>query len=602
MTSPAHSWRQNALDAGCAAFASVVVFLVPLNDILFTNVRDLLYDRSLVRGFALAGVALWMIGFWVVGRFNARFPARLWAAAPWAVLLLDVIGANLEKRSVPIPSAAFADALVFVLVLTIAVFVPWSALRATAAAAAIALLLQGVVTHASFVRGLSPNLIAGSMAAPPAPPRFPVADLPGNVYHILLDNYLSESFKHLTADDAATRYPGFTFYSRFNTNFPRTSSSEPALIHGRFPRPGLSIEEWPQIALREGFWRDLAVANVALWLYPYGRWLCPDYATKCVASMDLEREAHAHVTRNATIDLWGLRLFPASLRRALGATPAPSAGHGASHGIGFSATGMAQSLLNRKQPHSHTHAPNVNSLPAHYFNLRQFEALLADEPLRPPRGQYVYYHALIPHPPYIMNERCEYVAVPTVEASAYWAHARCANLMIERLVRELSRLGRLDSSLIIVHADHGDMEFLLNVKLPGRSIDFALDPGARRYQAPDTTYQDWALFDPLNSGDSARWRSIAVEIFSSGLLLVKFPHARTYSEDASPAQLLDIAPAVLAHFGVSSRSYPGSPISAVQPEREVVFYAHSRGFDGKLSKYRLTRGGWQFVEDVPVAP
>ena len=67
-------------------------------------------------------------------------------------------------------------------------------------------------------------------------------------------------------------------------------------------------------------------------------------------------------------------------------------------------------------------------------------------------------------------------------------------------------------------------------------------------------------------------------------------------------QLLDIAPTILAHFGQSSAAYEGLPISQVTPGRESVFYAHSRDFDRKFSKYRLTPGGWRFVEDVPVRP
>ena len=183
---------------------------------------------------------------------------------------------------------------------------------------------------------------------------------------------------------------------------------------------------------------------------------------------------------------------------------------------------------------------------------------------------------------------------------AYWAFARCANLMIERLVAELSRLGRLDDALIVVHADHGDMEFLLAPKLPDRGIEFAIDEQARRYQQPDTTYSDIARFERLHVGDSAAWRSVAVEVFSSGLLLAKFPHAKTYSEDTSPVQLLDIAPTVLAHFGLPVESYDGMPFPQIRLGRETLFYTHNRDFTDGFSKYQLTNEGWQFVSRVPV--
>jgi arylsulfatase A-like enzyme len=240
--------------------------------------------------------------------------------------------------------------------------------------------------------------------------------------------------------------------------------------------------------------------------------------------------------------------------------------------------------------------------PTQYFNLRQFDALLADEPRRPPRGQYVYYHGLIPHPYYILNERCELVGIRPDASESYWAFARCANLMIERLVDVLDDLGRLDDALIIVHSDHGDMDFLANAGAFGRNVEFALDPVARGYQRPDRTYEDPSMMQTLQDGDSAAWRSIAVEVFSSGLLLVKPPHATGYAHDTRPVQLLDVAPTVVAHFGRSTASYPGLPFSMVPAGREAVFFAHSRRFDGKLSEYRLTPEGWRFRADVRVTP
>ena len=180
----------------------------------------------------------------------------------------------------------------------------------------------------------------------------------------------------------------------------------------------------------------------------------------------------------------------------------------------------------------------------------------------------------------------------------YWDFAQCANLMVARLVDVLAQLGRLDDALIVVHADHGDVEFLASPH--GGDAAFALDPVARRYQEPDPTYQDGTMMDRLQNGDSATWRSIAVEVFSSALLLVKFPHATAYSEDTRPVQLLDIAPTILSHFGVSISSYDGTPMPRVPKTRDEVFYAHSRRFDGKFSKYRLGAGGWEFVENVPV--
>ena len=581
-----------ALDAASALFVPVVLFLIPLNEIVIGNIRDLPYEPSLIRVFLYVGLAVWLIGVWVVRRFRARVPARLWIAVPWAVMLLDVLGAALEDREAPLAVKAVADALVVTAVTLVVLRVSWPGLRGFAAAAGVGLALQGLWVHVAFARELPPDaVLAGNRS--PGSPAVPDPGEPGNVYHILLDAYQSESFAYSTGARAVTRYPGFTFYTRFNTMFPRTESSEPAMIEGRVPA-GISIDDWPARALRDGFWRDLSRAGVEPWLYTYGRALCPDYAFKCVASSDLEREADTTISEGATIDLWAIRLMPASVRALLRST-ADGEGSGFDRTVGFSVTRALGSAFGEENDGEG--AASLTALPRQFFNLQQFDELLADEAQRPARGQYVYYHALIPHPEFIMNDRCEPIREPRYGSDRYWAFVACANLMIDRLVQRLRDLDRFDDALIIVHADHGDPQFLVAPEALSGNQSFGLDAGARVYQQPDVTYRDFEQFQSL---DSATWRSIAVEVLSSGLLLVKAPHAHTYAEDAQPVELLDLAPTVLAHFGLDRRAYVGVPVSRVRAGRESVFYAHGRDFDGKLSKYRLQSDGWGFVEDVPV--
>ena len=450
--------------------------------------------------------------------------------------------------------------------------------------------------HASFVRELPQDLVVGGTVARSTPPT-PGRAAPGNVYHLLLDAYQSEAFSVSVGTDAARRFPGFTLFSRFNTNFPRTSSSEPALIEGRLPRPGMSFEEWPARALRTGFWTDLVAADVGLWLYPYGEFFCHDQAVQCVTSADLERDAGATVTRDTTIDLWALRLLPGSVRRALSVEAS-----GAATTQNFSATSAVRVLLGRGAEESL--GSGVRTLPRQYFNLKQFDRLLADEAMRPARGQYVYYHALIPHHDYILNERCELVPEPRYGIDEYWAFVGCANLMIERFAERLRELGRLDDALIIVHADHGDPNFVAApVEWMKGDASLVLDPGAQRYQAVDTTYaEDYDAYLRLYDGDPTTWRSFAVEQYSSGLLLVKRPGASVYSEETPPVQLLDIAPTVLAHFGLEATSYPGLSIPLVPADREMIFYVHTGQSSEKFSRYRLMHDGWHYVDDVPVRP
>src|SRR5207237_473232 len=163
-----------------------------------------------------------------------------------------------------------------------------------------------------------------------------------------------------------------------------------------------------------------------------------------------------------------------------------------------------------------------------------------------------------------------------------------------------ARLGRLDDALVIVHSDHGDMDFLLRPRVKGEGTEFAVDAGARTYQPLDRTYDDNdAAVANLNDGDSRTWRSMAVEVFSSGLLLVKFPHAKTYAEDHRPVELLDVAPTVLAHFGAkTSRPLAGVRLDRAPEVRSSVFFVHNRTFAGGFAKYLLTDHGWQFTSET----
>ncbi len=49
----------------------VVLFLIPLNEIVAKNIKDLLYEPSLMGTFVYAGLAVWMLGFLVMRRADS---------------------------------------------------------------------------------------------------------------------------------------------------------------------------------------------------------------------------------------------------------------------------------------------------------------------------------------------------------------------------------------------------------------------------------------------------------------------------------------------------------------------------------------------------
>ena len=154
-------------------------------------------------------------------------PARIWLAVPWAVLLLDVVGATTQDS--PIGLAVVADIVMIAAVVTVAIVTPWPEFQKVAAVATVAFMIQTGMAHAALVRGLTPEMIAREVVPdrvtePRAAPR---ADAPGNVYHILLDNYLAESYAALANPQTRATLPGFTFFPGSTPSFhePRPRSS-----------------------------------------------------------------------------------------------------------------------------------------------------------------------------------------------------------------------------------------------------------------------------------------------------------------------------------------------------------------------------------------
>jgi hypothetical protein len=211
-----------------------------------------------------------------------------------------VVGAATQGS--PIGFAVVVDILIIAAVVTVAMVTPWSEFQKVATVATVAFMIQTGMAHAALVRGLTPEMIAREVVPDrvPEPRAAARANAPGNVYHILLGNYLAESYAALADPKTRAALPGFTFFSRFNSQFPRTATSELALLHGRVLRPGISLNDWPQAVLREGLWRDLASAGIGVWVYSYSNWLCPDYAAACVAGRDLEQRAQATLTQGKT--------------------------------------------------------------------------------------------------------------------------------------------------------------------------------------------------------------------------------------------------------------------------------------------------------------
>jgi len=115
-------------------------------------------------------------------------------------------------------------------------------------------------------------------------------------------------------------------------------------------------------------------------------------------------------------------------------------------------------------------------------SLSMIEKLIGDESSRSSKGEYVYAHFMIPHPPYVFDENCNFIGkqsnnIQTKIGKVNLIKQNCcaANQMV-KILKHLKKERKFESSLIIIQADHGELKrtnALLLVKKPG-SPDFPL--------------------------------------------------------------------------------------------------------------------------------
>jgi hypothetical protein len=79
------------------------------------------------------------------------------------------------------------------------------------------------------------------------------------------------------------------------------------------------------------------------------------------------------------------------------------------------------------------------------------DQFLADEPGKSSSGRYTYVHTILSHGPYVWNSKCG----PSPRKSSYRKQAKCATLLMKKIVQQLKQLGRTEYSVIIFQSDHG---------------------------------------------------------------------------------------------------------------------------------------------------
>ncbi len=400
---------------------------------------------------------------------------------------------------------------------------------------------RGVLTFGPFVAAVllgasvapSASLLGDAFRLPRAaagetskwvslPPASVLKDHP-NVYHIVLDGFEGNSLPAAMRDAglAPSDFDGITYFRLNRSNYDQTRVSTPAFLTGSLYRGG-AFGAWENSWTTWGIFPRIKEAlGTNIQAYSTGayfqlkRWVQGRRITGGLSlAEDRDLVLHFAVARAAPSFL-----KPLVFRRGRGvfsgwAAPADSAD------------------------------PRVEP----------FRLMLADEPSRPARGQYVYCHIYLPHSPYRLDSHCN----PSRRAD-HLSQSACAISLVGQFLNELKSLDHYRDSIIIVQSDHG-----WNAGAPiepvwygGHDQSSLLEGGLREFE-PET---------------GRSWRRSLEEIdeWSSALLLVKRSRAAEAPmvTSARSTSLVDLPNTIYDMLGlpqdapegksVFSADYPNSP-------------------------------------------
>jgi hypothetical protein len=529
--------------AGPGLLLGAVLFLTIPLQVVRTNLLELASPWAFLGASALAFVAFALLTLLLGRRLGERSRSLLdrgLVAAAVFLLLSDLVSplgigqlaTGSETPKEPLRGVVLELGVLLVLAVGCAAIAAPS-LRKVALSMALAILSVDAAQLASLPGEARPGSRSAEAGETPSQTGFQ-----GNVYQITFDAFSSDAFLDALRElDLARDLEGFIFYPRARSNYLATQMSVPSFATGRLFKGETGLAEWLAETEEHTLLRRLADRGFRTTFYsPYnGPWYFP-----------ADTVVRTPVSVAQIADLCLLRAAPTALR----------------HEVFRDGRGLFSRLAQQVRA-----APegDVRS----YRAARQFHHMLESEARRGGRGELVYGHLMLPHRPYLMTREGRYQP----GSSSYREQALLATKLMVELVRTLKQLGRFDSSLLVIHSDHGN------------GVASALTDANRERTRP--------------------------------LLLIKPPFApqRQLQVSGDLVQLVDLPAAVLA--AVESGAMPGRYAGNPMPARDAVDVHHvflrrepgspqayrigSDFFSGSMDWYTVDAGGAaRYQPPIPV--
>ncbi len=348
------------------------------------------------------------------------------------------------------PAAVLIDVCLIAVVFALVRFVRTSVLvRATCVFSVLAAALVPSVVAVEAARAPEPVI---DWARESRPPPVPIADSP-SVYHLVFDGFDAATFGQIVEGlDLGGELAGFVWYEKALTNYTSTRLSFPSFMTGRVFGKTMTDETGGRLGRREGLVKTLSRKGYTV--TQYNAYFVNNHTlTHVRRSTALIEEALYGRLRHLTqfLDLSVLLAAPSVLKPLT-----VSDGRGLASQL-LAAENRAVADWTRNPP---------------LLTRMLFDLMLDEEAGRPPRGQYVNGHFLIPHAPHVLSSECEYQPGRTASTLTLVAQSVCAVNKIRQLIGELRRLGRFTDAMVVIHGDHGTIHRdrpLLLFKQPGRA-------------------------------------------------------------------------------------------------------------------------------------
>ena len=406
----------------------------------------------------------------------------------------------------------------------------------------------------------------------------------GNVVMLLLDSFQSNVFDYVVRGDRSLRrtFDGFTFFRNTVGGYPETHSAMPLIMTGRYMDNAIPYRKYireayshslPGVLNRNGYQFHLQDT----WFY----------------GLDVSLASNVTPRPRATpVDARSLaRLYDVALLRYL---PYFAKKHVWRDSMGI----LERRAVEDARAHADSGGEDAGDTTE--SNMELLHRLISRMDTRCSSRTFKYFYFNGVHPPFQLNEKCEYEPMPET-AESYERQAKGLLCIVGKFLDLLKKHDVYDKSLIIILGDHGvrypfplSPDMLERCARPGGAEAGGLLRRvlSRMFGQP----RSWKSGPPVNTG------GFREDIMARGspLLLIKPPRSagRMRISDA-PVCHGDIPATIVSELGLQS-DFPGQSMFAVAESetrvRNFYYWVFSgrweKGFAPILREYAVKGFAW----------